>query len=40
MAIRDPNNVDNTLAQYKNDNLHPNKAGYQAMAESIDLTLF
>jgi lysophospholipase L1-like esterase len=40
MAIRDPNNVDNTLAQYKNDDLHPNKAGYKAMGESIDLTLF
>jgi lysophospholipase L1-like esterase len=40
MAIRDPNNPDNTLPQYKNDALHPNKAGYQAMAESIDLTLF
>lgn len=40
MAIRDPNNPDNTLAAYKNDTLHPNKAGYKAMGESIDLSLF
>ncbi len=40
MAIRDPNNPDNTQAAYKNDTLHPSKAGYKAMGESVDLSLF
>jgi len=40
MAIRDPSNQNNTQAQYKNDDLHPNEAGYKAMGDSVDLTLF
>ena len=40
LVLRDPVSPDSTLAVYKNDDLHPSKAGYQAMAESIDLTLF
>jgi lysophospholipase L1-like esterase len=40
IAIRDPANENNTLSMYKNDDLHPSKAGYQAMGESVDLMLF
>jgi len=40
IAIRDPANENNTLSMYKNDDLHPSKAGYQAMGESVDLLLF
>lgn len=40
LVLRDPNNQNSTQAQYKNDDLHPNEAGYQAMGESVDLSLF
>lgn len=40
VAIRDPNNLTRTLGQYKNDDLHPSLAGYEAMGRSIDLSLF
>ena len=40
-AIRDPNNPDTIRPAYDSgDNLHPNDAGYQAMADAIDLSLF
>jgi lysophospholipase L1-like esterase len=29
-----------SLAAYDNDGLHPNMAGYKAMAEAIPLSLF
>jgi lysophospholipase L1-like esterase len=40
-AVRDPNRPTRFLAQYQSgDNLHPSDAGYQAMANAIDLSLF
>jgi lysophospholipase L1-like esterase len=40
-AIRDPGNPATLRAAYDSgDNLHPNDAGYQAMANAIDLSLF
>jgi lysophospholipase L1-like esterase len=40
-AIRDPANPTIMLAAYDSgDNLHPNDAGYQAMADAVDLLLF
>ena len=40
-AIRDPNQPDQMLPRYDSgDHLHPNDAGYQAMADAIDLSLF
>ena len=40
-AIRDPRNPAAIRAAYDSgDNLHPNDAGYQAMADAIDLSLF
>jgi len=38
-AIRDSGNQDNIATMYNNDGLHPNAAGYQAMAEAVDLAL-
>jgi lysophospholipase L1-like esterase len=39
-AVRDPNDLTRMVPAYdKGDNLHPNDAGYKAMAESIDLGL-
>jgi lysophospholipase L1-like esterase len=38
--IGDPNDPNGILALYNNDGLHPNLAGYQAMGNSIDLSLF
>ena len=39
-VVRDPANPKQMLPAYdKGDNLHPNDAGYKAMAESIDLKL-
>ncbi|MEO8506458.1 MAG: SGNH/GDSL hydrolase family protein [Betaproteobacteria bacterium] len=41
MAIRDPGNPATMRVAYDSgDNLHPNDAGYQAMADAIDLSLF
>jgi lysophospholipase L1-like esterase len=41
LATRDPNNPKHFLKEYNiRDNLHPNDAGYKAMAESIDLSVF
>jgi lysophospholipase L1-like esterase len=40
-AVRDPSRPTKTLAEYDpGDHLHLNAAGYQAMANTIDLTLF
>lgn len=40
-AVRDPGHPARILARYDSgDHLHPNDAGYQAMADSIDLKLF
>jgi lysophospholipase L1-like esterase len=40
-AVRDPNNPRKFLTQYQSgDNLHPSDAGYQAMADAVDLSLF
>ena len=40
-AVRDPRNPDHILAAYDGgDRLHPSDAGYKAMGESIDLSLF
>jgi lysophospholipase L1-like esterase len=40
-ATRDPNQPTRFLAAYNSgDNLHPSDAGYKAMADAIDLSLF
>ena len=40
-ALRDPANPAAMRPAYDSgDNLHPNDAGYQAMADAIDLSLF
>jgi lysophospholipase L1-like esterase len=40
-ALRDPSNPAALRADYDSgDNMHPNDAGYQAMANAIDLSLF
>jgi hypothetical protein len=39
-VIRDPNDVNNILPTYNNDNLHPSIAGYEAMGNAVDLSLF
>jgi lysophospholipase L1-like esterase len=40
-AIRDPANPLRMLPAYDSgDHLHPNDAGYQAMANAVNLTLF
>ena len=39
--VRDPNNQSNLLPSYDSgDHLHLNAAGYQAMANAIQLSLF
>ncbi|WP_339106033.1 SGNH/GDSL hydrolase family protein [Haloterrigena salinisoli] len=40
-AIRDPDNPERILPEYNSgDNIHPGDAGYEAMAEAVDLSLF
>jgi lysophospholipase L1-like esterase len=40
-ALRDPTHPDRMMAAYDSgDHLHPNDAGYKAMADAIDLSLF
>lgn len=39
-AVRDPGNPINLLPAYNADNLHITPAGYAAMAEAVDLSLF
>ncbi len=39
-VVRDPDNPKHILPEFTEDNLHPNDAGYKAMADSIDLDLF
>ncbi|MDD9897084.1 MAG: SGNH/GDSL hydrolase family protein [Gammaproteobacteria bacterium] len=39
-VIRDPDNPKRIIPSFTEDNLHPNDAGYKAMADSIDLDLF
>jgi lysophospholipase L1-like esterase len=39
-TVRDPLNEINLLSSYSSDGLHLNPAGYQKMADSIDLSLF
>ena len=40
-VTRDPANPTQFLPQYDSgDHLHPNDAGYQAMANAVDLALF
>jgi lysophospholipase L1-like esterase len=40
-ATRDPKDPKRLLAEYDScDHLHPNDAGYKAMADAIDLNLF
>ena len=40
-ALRDPGKSSQMLARYDSgDHLHPNDAGYAAMADAIDLDLF
>jgi lysophospholipase L1-like esterase len=38
-ALRDPARPDHLLKAYDNDGLHPNRAGYQAMADAVPLAL-
>ena len=40
MAVADPGDPDSLLQMYSNDGLHPNNAGYEAMGNSVDLSLF
>jgi lysophospholipase L1-like esterase len=40
-ALRDPSDPERLLPAYASiDNTHPSDAGYQAMANAIDLELF
>ena len=40
-AVRDPQNKNHIRAEFDpGDHLHPNDAGYQAMADAVDLSLF
>jgi lysophospholipase L1-like esterase len=38
-AIRDSANQDVTATMYRNDDLHPNAAGYTQMAAAVNLSL-
>lgn len=39
-AVQDPNNPSRLLPEFTEDNLHPNDAGYEAMARVVNLDLF
>ncbi len=39
-VLRDPNDVNGILPMFDNDGLHPSIAGYQAMGNAVDLSLF
>lgn len=39
-VLRDPNEPNNLAEMYDNDGLHPNLAGYAALGNSVDQTLF
>ena len=39
-TIVDPGNANAILPAFNNDGLHPNAAGYEAMGNSVDLSLF
>ncbi|WP_077625141.1 SGNH/GDSL hydrolase family protein [Sediminibacillus massiliensis] len=40
-ALRDPDNPDKFLAEYDaGDHFHPNDAGYEKMAETVDISMF
>jgi lysophospholipase L1-like esterase len=39
-VIRDPNAPDTIAAMFNNDGLHPSIAGYEAMGNAVDLSLF
>ena len=40
LPVRDPSNLKHMIPSFTADNLHPNDAGYKAMAEAIDISLF
>lgn len=40
VAVQDPANPNRILPEFTEDNLHPNDAGYAAMANIVDLKLF
>lgn len=39
-VIRDPGNVNGIATMFNNDGLHPSIAGYEAMGNAVDLSLF
>ncbi|MBL4574396.1 MAG: SGNH/GDSL hydrolase family protein, partial [Gammaproteobacteria bacterium] len=39
-AVQDPANPSRILAEFTTDNLHPNDAGYAAMANIVEIDLF
>ena len=40
-VVRDPKNPKQIRAEFNiNDHLHPNDAGYKAMADAVDLAIF
>lgn len=39
-AVADPNNPQRLLPAYDNDGLHPSMAGYEAMGQAVELSLF
>ena len=39
-VVQDPTQAGRLLPEFTEDNLHPNDAGYKAMAEAVDMSLF